>query len=166
MNKHNRIVIVGHMGAGKSLLGNTLAEKLGWKHIDTNIGMERYIGRPLNEIIGKQGEEAFFKCQNEILSHYLDKDHIVITTEDSFILNEKNRKLLAGEYVIYLKVNTPVQIERMSTGPAPLFPIDLKAFLDKLHKERDSLYEEVANLTLETKSIEDDLSIILKDLEK
>lgn len=166
MNKYKRIIIVGHMGAGKSLLGDTLADKLGWKHIDANIGMERYIGRSLPEIIGKQGEEAFYKCQKEILSHYLNQENIVITTEDSYILDEQNRKLLSSEYVIYLKVATPVQIERMASGPSPLFPIDQKAFLDKLHHERDKLFEQVATLTVESKSIEDDVNKILKEIQK
>lgn len=165
MNKSKRIIIVGHMGAGKSLLGKTLADKLGWKHIDANIGMERYIGRSLNEIVGNQGAQAFFQCQNEILAHYLGKENLVITTEDSYVIDEKNRKLLSQEYVVYLKVPTSVQIERMSEGPSALFSIDLKAFLDKLHVERDRLFEEVAKVTIESKSIEADLNNILKDFQ-
>ncbi|MFI4938188.1 MAG: shikimate kinase [Candidatus Berkiellales bacterium] len=162
MNKYKRLIIVGHMGAGKSLLGKALADKLGWAHIDTNIGIERYIGRTLNEIIGKPGAEAFYQCQKEILELYLKKDNIVITTEDSYILNEQNRKLLSPEHVIFLKVTTPVQIERMSYGPAPLFPIDPKAFFDKLHLERDKLFESVAKITVESKSVDDDVNTILK----
>ncbi len=162
----NRIFIVGHMGAGKSLLGKALADKLSWTHIDTNIGLERYIGRTLNEIIGIQGAEAFYQCQNEILKNYLGKENLVITTEDSFVLDEKNRKLLSSEYVIYLKVSTSVQIERMSGGPSPLLPVDLSLFLDKLHEQRDALYEEVATITIESKSVEDDVNTIVKEISK
>jgi shikimate kinase len=167
MTKPNRIIIVGHMGAGKSLLGKTLAENLGWKHIDTNIGMERYIGRHLTDIIGTQGTDAFYQFQHKLLTHYLSLENLVITTEDSYILNEQNRRLLSSEFVIYLKVPTSVQIERMSDGPAPLLPsTDIKTFLDKLHDERDSLYEEVAKITIESKSIEEDLGMILKSIER
>jgi len=63
MDKPKRIFIVGHMGAGKSLRGKALAKKLGWRYIDANPGLERYIGRNLNEIVGKQGEEAFHQCE-------------------------------------------------------------------------------------------------------
>jgi shikimate kinase len=98
---------------------------------------------------------------------YLGLENLVITTEDSYILNEKNRKLLSSEFVVYLKVPTSVQIERMADGPAPLLPsTDIKTFLGKLHDERDSLYEEVAKITIESKSIEEDLGMILKSIEK
>lgn len=163
MNKPKHIIIVGHMGAGKSLLGKALADKLAWQHVDTNIGLERYMGCYLHEIIGKQGEVAFYQFQNKLLMHYLGKENIVITTEDSYILNEENRRLLASEFVVYLKVTTPVQIERMATGPAPLLlNTDIKTFLDDLHSERDKLYEEVARFTIDSKSIEEDLNAISK----
>ncbi len=167
MSKPNRIFVVGHMGAGKFLLAEALAKKLGWQLIDANPSLERYVGRSLNEILGNQGEEAFHRCEAEIISHYIGKDNVVVLLEEAVITTEQNRKLLSSEYVVYLKVSTPTQIERMKGGRIPLLPIaDEKAFLDKLHHERDSLYEEVATITVETKSIEEDLAVILKDLEK
>ncbi|MBN9289461.1 MAG: hypothetical protein J0H47_16150 [Gammaproteobacteria bacterium] len=47
------------MGAGKFLLVEALAKELEWELIDANSSLERYVGRSLNEILGKQGEEAF-----------------------------------------------------------------------------------------------------------
>ena len=70
-----RIIIVGHMGSGKSLLAKSLAEKLGWQYVDANLGLERYIGRRLHEIIGKQGEEALHQCEAEILNYYNNKEN-------------------------------------------------------------------------------------------
>jgi shikimate kinase len=156
------------MGAGKSLLGKALAEKLGWQYIDANPGLERYIGRSLNEILGKQGEEAFHQCEAEIISNYIGKEHVVLAMEEAVIATEKNRKLLSSEFVVYSKVATKVQIERMLNGPPPLLPIaDRKAFLDKMHLERDSVFEEVASLTIEpTFSIEEDVNKVIKAIEE
>lgn len=167
MNKPKRVFIVGHMGAGKSLLSEALAKKLAWQYIDANPSLERYIGRNLNEILGKQGEEAFHQCEAEIILHYIGKEHAVIVMEEAVIATKKNRELLSSEFVVYLKVSTPVQIERMQGGRSPLLPIaDLKAFLDKQHLERDSLFEEVATLTIESISIEEDVTKIIKALEE
>ena len=167
MNKPKRIFIVGHMGAGRSLLCKALAQKLDWQCIDANLGLERYYGRRLNEIIGKQGEEALHECEAEVLSHYIGKEDVVVTMEDGVVDTEKNRNLLSSEFVVYLKVSTAVQMERMSDGLAPIFPIaDQKLFLDKLHQKRDSLFEEVATLTVVSKSIEDDVSAIMKAIAK
>jgi shikimate kinase len=166
MAKPKRIFIVGHMGAGKSLMAKALAEKLGWQFIDVNPSLERYIGRTLNEIIGKQGEEAFHECEAEIISHYLAKEHVVLVMEEAVIATAKNRKLLSPEFVVYSKVSTPRQLERMSQGLPPVLPIaDRKAFLDKLHAERDSLFEEVATLAFESTTVEEDVNRILKAIE-
>src|SRR6185312_13395443 len=98
MIKPKRIFIVGHMGAGKALLGEALAKKLGWQFIDANPGLECYIGRSLNEVLGKQGEEAFHKCEAEIISYYMDKENVVVVLEEAVIATEENRNLLSSEF--------------------------------------------------------------------
>lgn len=40
MTMPKRIFIVGHMGAGKFLLAEALAQKLGWQLIDANPSLE------------------------------------------------------------------------------------------------------------------------------
>ncbi len=163
MTKPKRIFIVGHTGALKTLRAEALAKKLGWQCIDANPGLERYIGRNLHKILGSQGEAAFHQCEAEIISHYIDKEHVVVYLEEAVIATEKNRKLLSKEFVVYLKVSTAVQIERWKDGRTPLLPIaDLTAFLDKQHVERDSLFEEVATITIESLSIEESVNQVLK----
>jgi shikimate kinase len=149
MSKPKRIFVVGHMGAGKTLLSEALAKKLGWEYIDANPSLERYIGRSLNEILGKQGEVAFHQCEAEVITHYIGKEHVVVVLEEAVIATEENRKLLSSEFVVYFKVSTSTQMERMKGGRVPLLPIaNLKAFLDKQHLERDSLFEAVSTLTV------------------
>src|SRR5262245_36509811 len=99
MSSIKRIFIVGHMGAGKALLSEALAKKLDWQFIDANPGLERYIGRNLNEIMGMQGEEAFHQCEAQIISHYIGKEHVVVLLEEAVIATEANRKLLSSEFV-------------------------------------------------------------------
>jgi len=166
MAKPKRIFIIGHIGAGKALLAKALAEKLAWSFVDADLGLERQVGRTLDEIIGKQGEEAFHQCETEILSHYLGRENIVVTTGASIIATEKNRKLLSSEYVVYVKVNTSEQIKRMSNTEFLLPTTDPKTFLDKMHLERDSLFEKIATQTIDSISIEDDVDKIIKALEK
>jgi len=167
MTKPKRIFIVGHTGAGKSLLGEALAKKFGWQFVDANPDLERYIGRNLDEILGKEGEAAFHQCEAQILSHYLEKEHFVMILEQGVVTTEKNRQLLSSEFVVYSKVSTVMQMARWSSGRIPLLPItDLEAFLDQQHLERDSLFEEVATLTIESTSLEDSVNKIIKALEE
>ncbi len=117
--------------------------------------------------MGKQGEAAFHECEAEIISHYIGKEHVVVVLEEAVVATEKNRKLLSPEFVVYLKVSTAVQLDRMKGNRVPLLPIaDMKAFLDKQHLERDSLFEEIATLTLESTGVEEDVNKVINALEK
>lgn len=80
----------------------------------------------------------------------ITKENIVVTTDESIICDEKARELLKAEFTVYLKVSTSVQLERISEGNyRPLLPVDnFAAFIDKLHGERDGLYEQVASFSL------------------
>ena len=148
MSKHNRIFIIGHSGAGKGVLAKALAEKLGWQFIDTDFAFAPAIGRSMAEIIGDQGEKAFHQCLSEILSYQLGKENIVVTTDDSIVCHEKCRQILSSEFTVNLKVSTAVQLERFSDS-RPLLPLaDYAAFLDKLHDERDALYDQVASFSV------------------
>ena len=170
MNKPKRIFLVGHMGAGRSLLGKALADKLGWEFIDIYMGLERYMGRSLPDVVGKQAEAVILQYQADLVSFYRNKEQVVITTDDTAVLNPKIRELLLQEYVIYMRTNTQTQLEWMSQSSFPPFPllsdVDKKAFLDQLHRERDHLFAEVAKLMVDAQSVNGDLNIILKALEK
>ena len=165
MSKPNRIFVVGHMGAGKAVFAEALAKQLGWQYIDANPSLERYIGRTLNEIVGTQGEEAFHRCEHEILTHYMKQDKVVVVLEEGVIATKENRELLSKEFVIYLQVETATQIERMQGGRIPLLPIaDMNAFLDQLHNERDHYFEEVATMIIPSQSIEGDVGKVLNEI--
>lgn len=81
MRKPKRIILVGHMGAGRSLLGNALANKLGWQFIDIYLGLERYMGRSLGDVVGKlraqrgrkQSSTEFLQSSNWIASCHLPR---------------------------------------------------------------------------------------------
>lgn len=148
MNQHKRIFIIGHSGAGKGVLAEGVAEKLGWKYINADFSLAPSIGRNTKEILGIQGEESFHRYLSEILSYQLTQENIVVTTDDSIVCSEKNRKLLSLEFTVNLKVSTAVQLTRISHN-RPLLPTDnYKAFLDTMHHERDALYEQAASFTV------------------
>ncbi|RDI46998.1 shikimate kinase [Aquicella lusitana] len=152
MNQPKRIFIIGHIGAGKGVLAQALAKKLGWQFIDADFALAPTIGRNLDEIIGTQGKAVFHHCLSEILSWQITKENIVVTTDDSIVCHEKNRQLLSSEFAVYLKVSTSVQLERISSN-RPLLPVaDYKAFLEKIHDERDALYNQISSFSISSDS--------------
>lgn len=172
MNEYKRIFIVGQPGAGKALLAKTVAEKLGWQFIDADLSLETRIGCTLHDMIGSTGEEAFYNCEAEILSFQINQENIVVATDASLVCTEANRQLLSSEFVIFLQVSTAMQIERLSRSFSPLLPTNsLESFLEKLHRERDELYAQAANLSLNSdenaleKHVNSIVKIIIEDKE-
>ncbi|KTD61571.1 shikimate kinase [Legionella spiritensis] len=166
-----RIFIIGHMGAGKFVFTEALAKKLGWQVVDANPSIERYIGRQTRDILGEQGEAAFNRCQADIISHCIKKENIVILLEECVVSSEQCRQLLSPEFVVYLKVSIPTQLGRMKNGRVPALPVDdMKSLLEKQHRERDTFYEELATLVVESVGYSDQASeinkIIAEDVNK
>ena len=150
MSQYKRIYIVGHSGAGKGVLAQALAKKLGWKFIDADFGLAPSIGQPLADIIGPQGEASFHQCLTDILSSQKTMEHIVVTTDDSIVCTPKNQELLSSDYVVWLQVSPDVQLERIGHN-RPLLPrTDYKAFLNTLRQDRDDLYSQVASFSMGT----------------
>lgn len=156
-----RIFIVGHMGAGKYIFTEALAKQLGWQIIDANPSIERYIGKQTKDILGESGEEIFNRSQADIISHSINKKKVVVLLEECVVASQACRNLLSKEYVVYLKVSIPTQIERMKTGRKFALPVqNLEGYLQHQHDERDPLFEEVATLVVESNGSSEDDSVI------
>ena len=160
MNNYKRIFIIGHSGAGKGVLAEALAKKLGWKFIDADFSLVPSIGQPLAKILGH--------CLSDILSYQQRQDNIVVTTDDSIVCSDKNRKLLSSEFTVYLKVSIDVQLERIAHN-RPLLPLaDYKVFLNTLRRERDDLYEQTARFSISSDNgaIDEHVLSIIKAMEQ
>lgn len=150
MNNYRRVFIIGHPGAGKAVLAKALSEKLGWQVIDSDFGLEFRIGKPLIDILGKQGQDNFCEYQSRILSSQLTLENVIVITDGSIVCNEKSREILSSEFTVYLRVSMPIQLQRTIRSELPLLQgADLKKVLETLHEERDDFYEQIAHLVID-----------------
>lgn len=169
MSQVKRIFIVGHSGAGKGVLAQAIAKKLGWTFINADVfGCAGHIGRRVSEVIGEEAEKSVNRCLAEILSHQINKENIVVTTDENIIGDEKARELLKSEFTVYLKVSPSIQVERLSDY-RPLLPVEnFESFLTELHNERNGLYESIASFSLSSDNgqIEEHTKSVIDAFEK
>ncbi|MCH9757061.1 MAG: AAA family ATPase [Gammaproteobacteria bacterium] len=147
----NRIFIVGHSGAGKGMLAEAVAKKLGWQFINADIlGCTTHIGRRTSEVLGESGEHHFYDCLHDILSRQMSEENIVVTTDESIVCDARNRDLLKSAFTVYLEVSISVQMQRGRAGSRPpLLPVeDFKGFIDAIHADRDEQYKEASSFSL------------------
>lgn len=79
MNTQNGVFLIGLPGSGKSTLGKSLAERLGFKFIDLDQEIEKREGMTIPEIFKRFGEGQFRIFERETL-------HQCIAVEDSFVM--------------------------------------------------------------------------------
>lgn len=94
MSATDKIILVGFMGTGKTTVGKLLAEKLGWRFVDTDALIEKKIGKPIREYFAEGNEVAFRQLETELCAEMHTWKNTVIATGGGIVLNPINRNYL------------------------------------------------------------------------
>ncbi|GEM_PF-262963 len=147
--QRGNIVLIGMPGAGKSHLGEALADALQLQFIDTDRRIEERVGRPLQDIVDDQGVGEL-RAQEEEAILDLDPLAAVISTGGSAVYSDAAmahlRKL---GHVVYLKIRPETVQERVGSGEGRGLAKRPEQSLLDLYEERRPLYERWAEWTLE-----------------
>lgn len=153
MAEKRNIFLIGPMGAGKSTIGRQLAQMLNMDFVDSDSVIEERAGADIDWIFDVEGEEGFRKREERILSELTQGQGIVLSTGGGSIISKDNRNVLSARgIVVYLETTVDKQFERTQRDKKrPLLQVeDPRQALEALAKERNPLYEEIADITLRT----------------
>ena len=153
MRKPQNLFLVGPMGAGKSAVGRQLARLLHLEFVDSDEEIERRTGVDIPFIFEKEGEEGFRKRETRAIDDLSRRDGIVLATGGGAVVDPQNRNHLGARgFVVYLRTSVDQQLSRTRKGrDRPLLDsVDPRAVLESLMTQRDPLYQEIADLTVET----------------
>ena len=143
------------MGAGKSSVGKRLAKQLRKKFYDCDKAIEQRTGVTITTIFELEGEQGFRQREKTVLQELVAVQNAVIATGGGAVLLPENLLLLKqNNIVIYLEASVASQIKRTSHDKKrPLLQTkDRHATLQNLAKTRNPLYEEIADITIDTDS--------------
>ena len=141
------------MGAGKTTIGRQLAKKLAVKFFDSDHEIEQRTGADIPWIFEIEGEDGFRKRETQIISELVSQDNIVLSTGGGVVMNPENRKALKENgYIIYLQSSPEKLYKRTANDKRrPLLQGDDKLKqIKKILKEREPLYEALANKIINT----------------
>ncbi|MDI1462307.1 shikimate kinase [Catellatospora sp. KI3] len=144
-------VLVGAPGAGKTTVGQLLAQHYGLSFRDTDADIEAAAGKPISDIFIDEGEPHFRELESAALAAALTEHDGVLALGGGAVLAEANRALLAGHTVAYLSVELSDAVQRVGLGASrPLLALNPRATLRFLLDQRRPLYQEVATVTVVT----------------
>ncbi len=153
--KPPNVFLVGPMAAGKSSVGRRLARRLDYAFRDCDRELEERTGVDIPLIFELEGETGFRAREKALLDELTDQEKIVLATGGGAVLDPENRARLMGRgFVVYLCTSVEEQLRRTRQDrKRPLLQTnDRRARLEALKKERDPLYEEIADFTVSTDS--------------
>jgi shikimate kinase len=153
MKQVGNIYLIGLMGAGKTTMGKKLARALAWPFYDSDRVIEESTGVSIPMIFEYEGEQGFRDREQEVIARLTGLKGIVLATGGGAVLREENRRQLKDNgFVVYLQcsIDRILQRTRRDSQRPLLQTENPRQKLEQLFKERDPLYRECADITLDT----------------
>jgi len=144
-------VLVGTMGAGKTTVGELLAERLGVGFLDSDHVVEEQAGKSVQEIFVDDGEATFRTLERDAVARTLATHEGVLSLGGGAVLDPATRDLLADHDVVFLRVGLADAVKRVGLGVGrPLLLGNVRARIKQLLDERTPLYEGLARIAVDT----------------
>jgi len=110
------LALCGFMGSGKSTVGRTLAELLGWEFVDLDEEIERQEGTSIRLIFVERGEAEFREIEHNMLTKLMasGRTRTVVALGGGTHAQHRNEVLLkrAGLRTVFLEVPLEIMLGR------------------------------------------------------
>ena len=143
-------MLVGMPGAGKSTIGVLLAKTLGFTFVDTDLIIQQNTGRLLQDIIDRDGLDAFCVEEERAVCSVMSERNTVIATGGSAVYSDAAMMFLKKYGIVYY-LSLPV--EEISKR---LFNITTRGIakrpdesIEDVFEKRVVLYQQYADITVD-----------------
>lgn len=148
LDKH--IVLMGFKHVGKSIIGKSLADKVGMPFIDLDHEVELGYQKKFNtsftcrQIMENHGEIYFRRFEAIILADVIQASSAVMALGGGTPLNEENQNIIANHILVHIKAPQDRVFARILKYGSSSF---IESF-NQLWDERNKIYEKIAHFSL------------------
>ncbi len=150
----DNIILVGFMGAGKTVCGRLLARRLGRCFVETDDMIVAAEGRPIPEIFQRDGEERFRQLEAEAVELLRLKSGDVIATGGGLPCREGRMELLRElGTVVWLRGDLRQLTDRArAIGERPMLASRGLDEVEALYRAREPYYQR-AHFSVDTTNL-------------
>ena len=160
------VYLIGCRGAGKSSIGLELARRLDYAFLDTDLLIAEKGGRPIAEIVDRAGWQGFRELEEAVLLQLAGRKSCVVATGGGAVLHRDVwQQLKSKGTVVWLTADLKVLCERIGGDPnskvmrPSLTGKNICEELKDVMAQRFSLYEEIADITVDTGKMTVDVAV-------
>jgi len=114
MKRAQRIILAGFSGTGKTEVARLIAERLGWRAVDSDDAIVKAAGKPIPAIFRDDGETHFRTLEHTALGELCSQTKIVIAAGGGAVLSAENRQLMAdGSFIVCLEARPETILARL-----------------------------------------------------
>ncbi len=148
-----RVVLVGFLGSGKSVVGRALAQRLEWRFFDFDAEIKEREGKSLSAVATEEGQDYLRQVERALTEEVAERPRLVIAPGGAWITQpELLESLGPATLAVWLKVTPSEAYERIraSSDDHPWHddpnPLDR---IGELMREREALYR-LADVSIPT----------------
>lgn len=146
-----RLILIGPPGAGKSTVGQLLAQVWGVTYRDTDADVEAAEGRSIADLFLADGEDYFRAAEREAVHRALTEHDGVLALGGGAVLDEGVQQALAGHTVVFLDVGLADATKRVGLARSrPLLVGSPRRQWQLLMDARRPVYERLATAVVAT----------------
>lgn len=144
------VVLIGLPAAGKSTLGVLLAKRLSLDFVDTDVVLQARLGRRLQDILDRDGVQAFRRLEEEQILALRPSATVVATGGSVVYSNAAMEHLRRDATTAYLFLTLERWHERLRDfGDRGVVRAPGQSF-ESLYDEREPLYRRWADVVVDT----------------
>ena len=160
------LYLVGMMGSGKSKTGPFLAQHLSYSFVDSDVVLEKSVGKSITQIFNEDGETVFREIETQVLQAIGERHSLVVATGGGVVIRSENWGVLQQGVVIWINPSRDQILARFKNSPndRPLLNSNQPGTnFDSILSVREKFYEEAdLHITVENESPEEVATKILE----
>jgi shikimate kinase len=139
---HDRVLLMGMMGAGKTTVGHALSTVLGWPYYDNDQLLARAVGKDTRRVQEEDGIHALRRAESAALTIALTEGGPLIAGVAGGVVTDPLdlRRLHQGGFVVWLRADIATLAKRVAGTDRPWLTGSPEIAMRALYAGREALY--------------------------